>query len=104
MRLLYKLPPTLEEARLYAWHHMINDPLLTTYTMVNGREHRKYVNPKLAWKRQLAQLTISLNAMAEEIRDRLFGPLGDLTKIMQRMQFTLEQSGLNPSFEGDKSV
>lgn len=105
MRLLYRVPPPLIDVQLIAWHHMINDPYLVTYTMNSkGQQCSQWVNPKLGFKRKLEEMVIQFQDMATMIQDALFGPLTDLAKVFQDFANSFEQLGLEPSFEDESPV
>lgn len=92
------MPPPLIDVQLIAWHHMINDPFLSTYTFENGIEQRKRVNPKLAWKRSLIELGDSIRAVSESIQNTLFGSLTNLAESFKPLVDAFNQSGLEASF------
>jgi len=93
---------SLEDIELIAWHHMINDPYLSTYIMVDGKEVRKYVNPKLAYKRALMDLAPHFQEMAQYIIDRFMPAFADMGRAFQELANSSEQLGLIPSLtDGD---
>jgi hypothetical protein len=46
----YDRQATIEDITLVAWHHMINDPLISVYTFENDQEKRQLINPNIAPK------------------------------------------------------
>lgn len=93
---------SLDDCQLIAWHHMLNDPILSTYVMYQGKngtwyEVRKWANPKLAWQRNMLTLADGINRMSNAIMKALFGPMFDLGEAMKNMVKSFEQSGLMSS-------
>lgn len=98
------LVPSLQDLELIAWHHLINDPYLTTYTMVNGKEVRKYVNPKLAWKRAVIEMQDGMFKMSRVIIDLFVPSIAEMAEKFQEFANSFKQLGLMPSFEDDIGV
>ena len=86
LRRWWEGPMSLEEIELIAWHSMLNDPYLSTYTMVQDRhgnwvEDRHFVNPKLAYARMLGEMSESFSRMAEQIISALSQLLSSLRNL-----------------------
>jgi hypothetical protein len=92
---MYKTPPPIEDVRLVAWHHMINDPYLITYTMVNGEPYKQYVNPKLAYKRSLLLLSQSVDQISHEFIKAFKPSFDQLDEVLQRFGNSFKQAGLH---------
>ena len=97
-------PLNIEEIKLIAWHHMINDPYLSTYIMVDGKEVRTYVNPKLAFNRMLGELGDHFQEMAQTILDTFMPSFAQMSEAFQEFSKSFEQLGLIPSLEDENPV
>jgi hypothetical protein len=106
---VYPKYKSLEDCELIAWHHMLNDPWLSTYTMEQDRmgrwvEHRKFVNPKLQFRRQMDALSVGIQKMAQTIQDAFFGPMTNLAETMQSFLDQITDTLLGTSFDVDHTV
>lgn len=109
LRRWWEGPLSLEEIELIAWHGMLNDPWLSTYTMVQDRhgnwvEDRHFVNPKLAYARMLGELGESFSKMAEQIIASFVPAFEQLAEAFQPWLDSLEQSGLMSSLSEEEGV
>lgn len=82
---------SIDDIKLIAWHHMINDPLLTTYEFINGHEYRSWVNPKLAFRRHMVSMAESFNGMADMIIAKFLPSFEEVSAAFQRFHDSLEQ-------------
>lgn len=82
---------SIDDIKLIAWHHMINDPFLTTYEFINGHEYRSWVNPKLAYRRSMATLSKNIIDMADKIMTTFLPSFEEMSAAFQRFQDSLEQ-------------
>lgn len=76
---------SLEEIELIAWHHMLNDPELRTYTFENGVEKRTWVNPDLKMKRSLRDLGRAFVGIANVFQEKFKPTLDNLINQLQWM-------------------
>ena len=104
LRRWWEGPLSLEEIELIAWHAMLNDPYLSTYIMVDGKEVRTYVNPKLAYKRMLIEMGEGFQRMAEEIMAKLLPSFEQVAEAFQEFTKNLEQAGLIPSVTDEGTI
>lgn len=47
---------SLDDVMLLAWHELLTNDTITSYTMVDGRERRRPANPWLPMRRSLEQV------------------------------------------------
>lgn len=96
---------TLEEVQLIAWHHMINDAELQTYTVdEQGRYTYAYVNPKLAYKRALSKLSKDIEYISSAFF-RTFAPsFENLAETFENFRNSLLESSLNPLLPDEKGL
>lgn len=87
---------SLEDIKLIAWHHMINDTFLTTYEFMNGHEYRAYVNPKLAYKRALTEMANEFSYVADALLKKFLPSFEDMSKAFQNFAKYLDQYDLKP--------
>jgi|SRR4051812_47685524 hypothetical protein len=105
MRLLYRTQPSLEEVKLMAWHHMIQDPFLITYTVdEKGKIHKEWVNEDLALKRALSLMSQHIERINIEFI-RTFKPaFEELAEVFQKFGKSFYQAGLHDSLSDEDKV
>lgn len=104
LRRWWEGPLSLEEIELIAWHAMLNDPYLSTYVMIDGKEVRTYVNPKLAYQRMLIEMGEGFQRMAEDIMAKLLPSFEQVAEAFQEFAKNLEQAGLIPSVTDEGTI
>lgn len=88
----------IEDLQLIAWHHMLNDPWLSVYTMTpRGNVDRHWVNPKFAFKRTLNEMSDNFAKLTQQIQDNLFPAFGSMENAFKDLGEWVKQLGLNAS-------
>jgi hypothetical protein len=96
MRLLYRIQPPLEDVKLMAWMHMIQDPYLITYTIDdNGKIHKDWVNQDLAYKRALFILSQNLQQVSHAFIKAFTPSFEHLAEVFDKFGKSFYQSGLH---------
>lgn len=93
--LMYKMPPPIEDVRLVAWHHMINDPYLITYTMVNGKPRCEWVNEKLALRRAMLMLSQTVEQITHDFIIQFKPTFESIEEVFQQFANSFKQAGLH---------
>ena len=100
----YDKYPSVSDLELTAWAHMINDPFMTVYTFENGREHRRYVNPELAFKRMSIGMANSMMAVRDKLQSELAPALENFAKALEPFINSVKHIGLDSSFPNSDTV
>jgi len=97
----YNKQPTIEEIHLIAWHHMVSDATLSTYTFENGVEQRKFVNPELAYQRIMLGMTKTITSFRDQMQTEVLPAIEGLGAAFTSFAEGLKQP-LLPNEDGVK--
>ena len=82
-------PSTVDEIQLIAWANMLDDDQISVYTFENGKEHRHYVNPHLAFKRIMRGFSTSMTAVRDKIQSDLVPAFIGMSEEFQKFVVSL---------------
>lgn len=96
----------IEEVKLIAWHHMLQDPYLQTYEVDDCGQviNHRHVNPDLAYQRAVLDMLGEVQEIGQEIMDALLPAFEGMVESMDKWYRSLEQSGLVPRLSKTEPV